>query len=73
MKTTYTDKNNSNAEVFRRTNELIKSETAEGEIPKTVKPFVKCYLDSRMKKADTEIQNKSRTPSKTHHIGTRFE
>ena len=50
MNTTHVDRTNSNAEVFRRANDLIKSETADGKIPKIVKPFVKCYLDSRMKR-----------------------
>ena len=50
MTTTYVERNNSNAEVFRKANEAIKQETPENKIPTTVKPFVTCYLNSRMKR-----------------------
>ena len=50
METTFVERNNTNAEVFRRANEEIRSETASGKIPKVVKPFVKCYLNNRMKR-----------------------
>ena len=50
MTTTYVERNNTNAEVFRRANEAIKHETPNGKTSKTVKPFVKYYLNSRMKR-----------------------
>ena len=50
MKTLYFARENSNAEVFRRANEEIRKETPDGKIPKTIKPFVTCYLNSRMKR-----------------------
>ena len=50
MTTTYVERNNSNAEVFRKANEAIKQETPENKIPATAKPFVTCYLNSRMKR-----------------------
>jgi len=50
MKTTYVERGNSNAEVFRRANEEIQNETPEGKTPKKIKPFVTCYLNSRMKR-----------------------
>ena len=49
MQTTYVDRLNTNAEVFRRANVEIENETRNGTIPKVVKPFVTCYLNSRMK------------------------
>ena len=50
MSTTYVSRTNSNAEAFRRANDLMKSGTAEGEIPNVAKQSVKCDLDSRMKR-----------------------
>ena len=50
MTTTYVERNNSNAEVFRRANEKIQQETPDGKIPKQIVPFVTSYLNSRMKK-----------------------
>ena len=50
MKTTFVERNNSNAEVFRRANEAIKAETPDGKIPKTIKPFIHSYLNARMKR-----------------------
>ena len=50
METTYVERNNTNAEVFRRANEQIKSETPEGKTPKVVRPFVQSYLNARMKR-----------------------
>ena len=50
MNTTYVERTNTNAEVIRRANELIKSETPEGKCPKVVKPFVHSYLNARMKR-----------------------
>ena len=50
MTTTFVERNNSNAEVFRRANEQIQNETEDGAKPKKVVPFVTCYLNSRMKK-----------------------
>ena len=50
MQTTYVDRSNTNAEVFRRANVEIENETRNGTIPKVVKPFVTCYLNSRMKR-----------------------
>ena len=41
---------NSNAEVFRRANEEIQKETPDGKMPKTIKLFVTCYLNSRKKR-----------------------
>ena len=50
MTTTYVDRSNSNAEVFRRANELIKNETDPAKKPREIIPFVTCYLNSRMKR-----------------------
>ena len=50
MTTTYVERTNTNAEVFRRANEAIKNETPDGKTPKQIKPFVTCYLNSRMKR-----------------------
>ena len=50
MTTTYVERSNSNAEVFRRANEKIQQETPDGKIPKQIVPFVTSYLNSRMKK-----------------------
>ena len=50
MKTTYVERNNSNAEVFRRANEAIQHETPAGKPQKTVRAFVTCYRNSRMKR-----------------------
>ena len=50
MTTTYVERNNTNAEVFRRANEKIRQETQEGKIPKQIVPFVTSYLNSRMKR-----------------------
>ena len=50
MHTTYVERNNSNAEVFRRANEQIRIETPEGKTPKQIVEFVTCYKNSRMKR-----------------------
>ena len=50
METTFVERNNTNEEVFRRANEHIQNETREGKIPKKVIPFVKSYLNNRMKR-----------------------
>ena len=50
MTTTFVERNNSNAEVFRRANEQIQNETPEGKAPKRVKEFITCYKSSRMKR-----------------------
>ena len=50
MTTTYVERNNSNAEVFRKANELIQNETPEGKTVKHVQEFVKIYKNSRMKR-----------------------
>jgi hypothetical protein len=50
MTTTYVERSNSNAEVFRKANEEIQNESPEGKISKCIKPFVTCYLNSRMKR-----------------------
>jgi len=50
MKTTYVERTNTNKEVFRRANELIKDETAPEKKPKIIVPFVTCYLNSRIKR-----------------------
>ena len=50
MTTTYVERSNTNAEVFRRANETIQNETEEGKTPKKITPFVTTYLNSRMKR-----------------------
>lgn len=50
LKTTFVERSNTNEEVFRQANEHIQNETREGKIPKKVIPFVKSYLNSRMKR-----------------------
>ena len=50
MKTTYVERNNTNAEVFRKANELIQNQTEAGKTPKRIKEFVKAYKNSRMKR-----------------------
>ena len=50
MTTTYKERNNLNAEVFRRANDQIQQETEEGKLPQKIMPFVTCYLNGRMKK-----------------------
>ena len=47
---TYVERANMNAAVFRKANDAIRNETLEGKAPKLVKPFVTCYLNSRMKR-----------------------
>ena len=42
MTTTYVERSNTNAEVFRRANDAIENETPHGKTPKKVKPFVTC-------------------------------
>ena len=48
LNTTYVERANTNAAVFRKANEAIRNETPEGKTAKLVKPFVTCYLNSRM-------------------------
>ena len=50
MKTTYVERNNSNAEVFRRANEHIRNETPQGKEPKQIRQLLACYKNSRMKR-----------------------
>ena len=50
MRTTSVERTNTNKEVYRRANELIKNESAPGKIPKRIVPFVTCYLNSRIKR-----------------------
>ena len=50
MNTTYVERNNSNAKVFRRANEKIENETTTGKPAKQIKPFITCYSNSRMKR-----------------------
>ena len=50
MKTTYVERNNSNAEVFRRADEAIQHETPAGKPQKIARPFFTCYKNSRMKR-----------------------
>ena len=50
MQTTYVERNNTNAEVFRRANEEFRKGTTNDKPSKIVKPFVTCYLNSRMKR-----------------------
>ena len=50
MTTSFVERHNSNAEVFRRANETLRHETPPGKTPKIIKPFVTCYLNSRMKR-----------------------
>ena len=50
MKTTYVERNNSNAEVFRRANEHIRNETPQGKEPKQSRQFLTCYKNKRMKR-----------------------
>ena len=50
MKTTYVERNNTNAEIFRKANELIQNQTEAGTTLKRIKEFVKAYKNSRMKR-----------------------
>lgn len=50
MRTTYVERENSNAEVFRRANEEIQNETQVDKYKKTIKLFVTFYLNNRMKR-----------------------
>ena len=71
MTTTYVDRHNSNAEVFRRANELIKKMKRKKENTKHCQTICNMLSKQQNEKIITNTQNESRTPSKTHHIGTR--
>ena len=64
MNTTFVERNNSNAEVFRRANGQIQNETEDGAKPKKVVPFVTCYLNSRMKKLSRMYKMPDENPVK---------
>ena len=50
MQTTYVERANTHAEVFRKANVEIENETRNGTTPKVVKPFVTGYPNSGMKR-----------------------
>ena len=71
MTTTYVERNNTNAEVFRGANEKIRQETQEGKIPKQIVPFVTSYLNSRMKRLARIYKMRDGHPVNTHNISTK--